>query len=61
MNLKKSIFSILNKEKIELEYIKGVYKRRLQSEIDSYKDPEDEDKKDTMRAQDVLMLESFSI
>ena len=61
MNLKKSLFSILNKERIELEYIKGVYKRRLQSEIDSYKDSEDEDKRDTMRTQDVLMLDSISI
>ena len=61
MNLKKSIFSILDKENIELEYIKGVYKRRLQSEIDSYKDSEDEDKRDTMRAQDVLMIDSISI
>ena len=60
MNLKKSIFSILNKEKIELEYIKGVYKRRLQAEIDSYKDSEDEDKRDTMRAEDVLMFDRVS-
>ena len=61
MNLKKSMFSILNKDKVELEYIKGVYKRRIQSEIDSYKDCEDEDKIDTMRAQDVLMLDRISI
>tara|TARA_B100000287_G_C20143699_1_gene587297 strand:+ start:201 stop:386 length:186 start_codon:yes stop_codon:yes gene_type:complete len=61
MNLKKPVFSILNKEKTELEYIKGVYKKRLQSEIDSYKDSEDEEKRDTIRAQNVLMLESISI
>ena len=61
MNLKKTIFSILSKEKIELEYIKDVYKRRIQSEIDSYKDSEDEDNRDTMRAQDVFMLDSISI
>ena len=61
MKLKNSIFSILNKEKIELEYIKGVYKRRVQAEIDSYKDSEDEDKRDTMRAQDILMLDGISI
>ena len=48
MNLKKSPFSILNKERRELDYIKGVYKRRVQSEIDSYKDSEDEDKRDTI-------------
>ena len=61
MNSKKSIFSILSKEKIELEYIKEVYKKRLQSEIDSYKDSEDEDNRDTIRAKDVLMLERISI
>ena len=61
MNSKKSIFSILSKEKIELEYIKEVYKKRLQSEIDSYKDSEDDDSRDTMRAQDVLILKSLSI
>ena len=60
MKLKTSPFSILNKERKELEYIKGVYKRRVQSEIDSYKDCEDEDKRDTIQAQDVLMLERLS-
>lgn len=49
MNLKTSPFSILNKERRELDYIKGVYKRRVQSEIDSYKDSEDEDKRDTIQ------------
>jgi len=44
MNLKRSPFSILNKESREIDYIKGVYKRKIQAEIDSYKDPEDEDK-----------------
>ena len=48
MNLKTSPFSILNKDRRGLEYIKGVYKRRVQAEIDSYKDTEDEDKKDTI-------------
>ena len=61
MNFKTSPFSLLNKERRELDYIKGVYKKRVQAEIDSYKDSEDENKKDTMRAQDVLMLESISI
>ena len=61
MKLKTSPFSILNKERREMEYIKGVYKRRVQSEIDSYKDSEDEDKRDTIQAQDVLMIESISI
>ena len=63
MNLKRSPFSILNKESNEIDYIKGVYKRKIQAEIESYKDPEvqDEDKRDTIQAQDVLMLDRISI
>ena len=62
MNLKRSPFSILNKESREIDYIKGVYKRKkIQAEIESYKDPEDEDKRDTIQAQDVLMLDRISI
>ena len=61
MNLKRSPFSILDKNKREMDYIKGVYKRKIQSEIESYKEPEDEDKSDTIQAQDVLMLDRFSI
>ena len=41
MNLKRSPFSILNKESREIDYIKGVYKRKIQAEIESYKDPEE--------------------
>ena len=61
MNLKRSPFSILDKEEREMDYIKGVYKRKIQAEIKSYKDPEDEDKKDTIQAQNVLMLDRISI
>ena len=61
MNLKRSPFSILDKEKREMDYIKGVYKRKIQAEIDSYKDTEDEDKRDTIQVQDVLMLDRISI
>ena len=61
MNLKTSPFSILNKERREMEYIKRVYKRRVQAEIDSYKDSEDEDKRDTIQSQDILMIDSISI
>ena len=61
MNLKTSPFSILDKGRKELEYIKGVYKRRVQAEIDSYKDSDDEDKTDTIQAQDILMIERISI
>ena len=60
MNLKRSPFSILNKENREIDYIKGVYKRKIQAEIDSYKDPEEQDKRDTIQAQDVLMLDRVS-
>tara|TARA_B100001989_G_C24371353_1_gene379526 strand:+ start:79 stop:255 length:177 start_codon:yes stop_codon:yes gene_type:complete len=58
MNLKRSPFSILDKEKREIDYIKGVYKKKIQAEIESYKDPEDVDK---IQAQDVLMLDRVSI
>ena len=61
MNLIRSPFSILDKEKREMDYIKGVYKKKIQAEIESYKDSEDEDKRDTIRAQDVLMLDKISI
>tara|TARA_B100001989_G_scaffold48379_1_gene31114 strand:- start:670 stop:855 length:186 start_codon:yes stop_codon:yes gene_type:complete len=61
MNLKRSPFSILDKDRREIEYIKGVYKKKIQSEIESYKDSEDEDKRDTIKAQDVLMINKISI
>jgi len=62
MNLKRSPFSILKKERSEIDYIKGVYKRKIQAEIESYKDPEEEeDKRDTIQAQDVLLLDRISI
>ena len=61
MNLKRSPFSILDKERREIDYIKGIYKKKIQAEIESYKDSEDEDKKDTIQAQDILMLDRVSI
>ena len=61
MNLKRSLLSILNKEKREIDYIKKVYKRKIQDEIESYKYPEDEDKRDTIHAQDILMLDKIMI
>ena len=61
MNLKRSPFSILDKERKEIDWIKGIYKKKIQAEIESYKDPEDEDKSDTIQAQDVLMLDRISI
>ena len=61
MNFKKSPFTILNKEKREIDFIKGVYKKRVQSEIEAYKDSEDEYKRDTIQAQNILMLDRISI
>ena len=61
MNLKRSPFSILDKDKREMDYIKGVYKRKIQAEIESCKDPEDEEKIDTIKAQDILILDKISI
>ena len=61
MNLKRSPFSILDKERREIDYIKGIYKKKIQAEIESYKDPEFADKRDTIQAQDVLMLDRISI
>ena len=61
MKLKRSPFSILNKDIREIDYIKEVYKRKIQSEIESYKDPENEDSRGTIQAQDILMLDRISI
>ena len=61
MNLKRSPFSILDKDQREMDYIKGVYKKKIQSEIESYKDSEDEDKRDTIESQDILMLDRILI
>ena len=61
MYLQRSPFSILDKDKREMDYIKSVYKKKIQAEIESYKDLEDEDKRDTIQVQDVLMLDKISI
>ena len=61
MNLKRSPFLILNKDRKEMDYIKSVYKKKIQAEIESYKDHEDEDKRDTIKVQDVLMIDIISI
>ena len=61
MNLKRSPFSILDKERREIDYIKGIYKKKIQAEIESYKDSDDEDKRDTIQVQDVLMVDRISI
>ena len=61
MNLKRSPFSILDKERREIDYIKGIYKKKIQSEIESYKDSDDEEKRDTIQVQDVLMIDTIYI
>ncbi|ABV50037.1 Conserved hypothetical protein [Prochlorococcus marinus str. MIT 9215] len=61
MNLKRSPFSILDKDKREMDYIKGIYKKKIQSEIESYKGTEDEEKRDTIKVQDILMVDKISI
>ena len=59
-NLIKGKFGIKTEETKDT-VIKGVYKRKIQAEIESYKDPEDEEKRDTIQAQDILMLDRISI
>ena len=61
MSFKKSLGSIFHKERREINHIKKVYKKRVQAEIDSYKDSEDESKRDTIQTQDVLMIDRISI
>jgi len=61
MNFKKLSFSIFYKEKKELEYIKDVYKKRVQAEIESYQDADNNHKRDTIKSQDILMLDKISI
>ena len=59
MNLKISQFPILNKERKEVEYVKDVYKRRIQSEADSFLNQEEQP--DTIFAQDILFVDRISI
>ena len=50
MNLKRSPFAIQNKESREIDYFKGVDKKKIQAEIEAYRDSKDEDKRDTIQA-----------
>ena len=59
MNLKISKLQILNKERKEIEYVKEVYKKRTQSEADSYLNQEEQS--DTIFAQDILYVDRISI
>jgi len=55
----KTPFSFPDKKNKEINYVKEVYKRRIQNEIDSYF--EQEEKPDTIIAQNILYLERFYI
>ena len=59
MNLKISQFPILNKDRKEVEYVKDVYKRRIQSEADSFFNQEEQP--DTIFAQHILYVDRISI
>ena len=58
MKLKISQFPILNKERKEIEYVKDFYKKRIQSEADSFLNQEK--KPDTIVAQDILYIDRIS-
>ena len=59
VNLKISQFPILDKERKEVEYVKHVYKRRIQSEADSFFNQEEQP--DTIFAQDIFFVYRISI
>ena len=56
--LKNTKFSFLNKERKEVQYVKNVYKKRIQSEADSFLNQEK--KPDTIVAQDILYIDRIS-
>ena len=57
--LKNAKFSILIKKIKEVDYVKDVYKKRIQSEADSFINQEE--KPDTIVAQDILYVDRISI
>ena len=57
--LKNSKFSNINKERKEVQYVKNVYRKRIQSEADSFLNQEK--KPDTIVAQDILYIDRISI
>ena len=59
MNLRILQIPVLNKERKEVEYVKDVYKRRIQSEADSFFNQEEQP--DTIFAQDILYVDRISI
>ena len=59
MILKNYHLSILNKDRNEIDYVKDVYKNRVQSEADSFINQEIQP--DTIFSQDILYLDRISI
>ena len=59
MYLKILQFPILNKKRKEVDYVKDVYKKRIQSEADSFFNQEEQP--DTIFAQDILYVDRISI
>ena len=59
MILKNSKFSNINKDRKEVQYVKNVYRKRIQSEADSFLNQEE--KPDTIVAQDILYIDRISI
>ena len=57
----KSPFSILNKERSIMDYLKGIYSKRVQEEFESYKKNVDKEKKNTNYLRNKLMLDAFSV
>ena len=52
-------FSVTNKNKREIDYVKDVYKKRVQEEIDSYLDQDD--KTDSIVIQHILYSDKLEI
>ena len=59
MNLTIAQFPILKKERKEVEYVKDVYKRIIQSEADPFFNQEEQP--DTIFAKDILLVDRISI
>tara|TARA_Y100000589_G_scaffold64918_1_gene56348 strand:+ start:116 stop:304 length:189 start_codon:yes stop_codon:yes gene_type:complete len=59
VDLKISQLQILNKERKQVEYAKDVYKKRIQSEADSFFNQEEQP--DTIFVQDILYVDRISI
>ena len=59
MFLENSLFSMPRKNSKEIDLIKNNYKKRIQSEIDSYIN--EDESKDTIEVKDILMIDVITI